>query len=80
MVRYIRGKDAPTEINVREFTGDGSTLTSTVTQGMTVDKILVTENGVLQKPTADYTISGTTITFTAAPETGVQVLIRELPI
>lgn len=80
MVRYIQSKDRPTEINVRTATGDGSTLTFTVTQGMTVDKVIVTENGVVQKPTTDYSISGTTMTLTAAPASGVQVVIRELPI
>jgi hypothetical protein len=80
MVRYIQGKDRPTEINVRSATGDGSTTGFTVTQNQTVDKVLVTENGVLQKPTTDYTISGTTLTFTTAPASGVQIIIRELPI
>ena len=80
MVRYINGKDRPTEINVRVSTGDGSTTAFTCTQGMTVDKVLVTENGVLQRPTADYTISGTTLTYNTAPEVGVQLIIRELPI
>ena len=55
MVRYINGKDRPTEINTRSATGDGSTTTFTVTQGMTVDKIVVSVNGVFQKPTSDYT-------------------------
>lgn len=80
MVRYIQGKDRPTEINVRSATGDGSTTGFTVTQNQTVDKVLVTENGVLQKPTTDYTISGTTLSFTTAPASGVQIIIRELPI
>jgi len=80
MVRYIQGKDRPTEIIVRNYTGDGSTTGFTVTQNQTVDKVLVTENGVLQKPTTDYTISGTTLTFGTAPLNGVQVIIRELPV
>ena len=44
-----------------------------------VDNILVTENGILQVPTTDYTISGTTLTFTSAPANGVAIQIRELP-
>jgi len=80
MVRYINGKDKPTEINVRDYTGDGSTVGFTVTQNQTVDKVFVTENGVLQKPTTDYTISGTTLTFNVAPASGVQVIIREMPV
>jgi len=61
-------------------TGDSSTTAFTVTSGMTVDTVLVTENGVLQKPTTDYTISGTTLTFGTAPASGVQIVIRELPV
>jgi len=64
----------------RTGTGDGSTTAFTVTSGMTVDTVLVTENGVLQKPTTDYTISGTTLTFGTAPASGVQIVIRELPV
>jgi hypothetical protein len=37
------------------------------------------ENGIVQKPTTDYTISGTTLTFTTAPADGVAIQIRELP-
>ena len=62
----------------RTATGDGSTTGFTVTNGVTVDTVLVTENGVLQVPTTDYTISGTTLTFTTAPANGVAIQIREL--
>src|SRR5210317_376343 len=65
--------------NTRTGTGDGSTQAFTVTNGATVDDVLVTENGVLQAPTTDYTISGTTLTFTTAPANGVNIVIRELP-
>jgi len=63
----------------RTATGDGSTTGFTVTSGVTVDDVLVTENGVLQAPTSDYTISGTTLTFGTAPASGVNIVIRELP-
>src|SRR6056300_1162870 len=63
----------------RTATGDGSTTGFTVTSGATVDDVLVTENGVLQAPTTDYTISGTTLTFGTAPASGVAIVIRELP-
>ena len=65
--------------NTRTATGDGSTVAFTVTSGVTVDDVLVTENGVLQAPTTDYTISGTTLTFGTAPASGVAIVIRELP-
>jgi len=65
--------------NTRTGTGDGVTTDFTVTNGVTVDDVLVTENGILQVPTTDYTISGTTLTFTTAPANGVAIQIRELP-
>jgi len=64
----------------RNYTGDGSDTTFTVTSGTAVDNVLVMENGIVQKPTTDYTISGTTLTFQGgAPATGVAIQIRELP-
>ena len=63
----------------RNYTGDNSDTTFTVTSGVTVDNCLVMENGVVQKPTTDYTVSGTTLTFITAPATGVAIQIRELP-
>ena len=63
----------------RTATGDGSTVGFTVTSGVTVDDVLVFENGVCQQPTTDYTISGTTLTFCTAPASGVKIVIRELP-
>ena len=64
----------------RNYTGNGSTSTFTVTSGTAVDNVIVTENGVVQVPTTDYTISGTTLTFQGgAPDDGVAIQIRELP-
>tara|TARA_Y100000992_G_scaffold301100_1_gene271189 strand:+ start:417 stop:1319 length:903 start_codon:yes stop_codon:yes gene_type:complete len=64
--------------NTRTATGDGSTTAFTVTNGQTVHNVLVFENGVCQQPTADYGISGTTLTFENAPASGVKIVIREL--
>jgi hypothetical protein len=64
--------------NTRTATGDGSTTVFTVTNGVTVDNVLVFENGVCQEPTTDYTISGTNLTFGTAPAAGVKIVIREL--
>jgi hypothetical protein len=63
----------------RSYTGDSSTTGFTITAGLNVNKVLVTENGVLQVPTTDYTISSTTLTFVVAPASGVAIQIRELP-
>jgi hypothetical protein len=63
----------------RSATGDGSTTGFTVTSGTSVDNVLVFLNGVAQKPTTDYTISSTTLTFGTAPASGEAIVIRELP-
>jgi len=64
--------------NTRAYTGDGSTVTFTVTDGMTVQNTLVFLNGVFQRPTTDYTISGTTLTFGTAPIAADAITIKEL--
>lgn len=64
----------------RSYTGDGSTTTFTVTSGVSQESILVTENGVVQKPGTDYSVSGTTLTINGgAPAAGVSLQVRELP-
>jgi hypothetical protein len=62
----------------RTYTGDASTTGFTVTSGATANTVFVAENGILQRPTTDYTIAGTTLTFATAPATGVDIQIREL--
>ena len=64
---------------VRAFTGDGSDTTFTVTSGVTADNILVMVEGLVMLPTTDYSVSGTTLTFTTAPSVGDKIDIRELP-
>ena len=63
----------------RTATGDGSTAGFTVTSGTAVDNVLVYVNGLLQQPTTDYTISGTTLTHVVAPAASDKIVIRELP-
>ena len=63
----------------RTGTGDGSTTTFTVTSGVTVANTMVFVNGVHQRPTTDYTISGTTLTFGTAPAASDRIDVRELP-
>jgi len=61
------------------FTGDGTTTSfNTSTSGLTVNNVLVLENGITQVPTTDYTISGTSVVFTTAPANGVAIQIRVL--
>jgi|SRR6056300_593504 hypothetical protein len=63
----------------RTATGDGSTQGFTVTNGVTAVQCIVSINGVIQTPATDYTVSGTTLTFTTAPEASDTIQIRELP-
>lgn len=84
MTRYIQDKDRPTEINVRNYTGDGSTVNFDITQNQTVNKIVVTLNGVIQKPSTDYSVqvsgASTTILFATAPTATDAIQIKEMPI
>ena len=64
--------------NTRAYTGDGSTVAFTVTDGLTVQNVLVFLNGVFQRPTTDYTVSGTTLTFGTAPVSAEVITIKEL--
>jgi hypothetical protein len=62
------------------FTGDGSTTTITIDSGRSVDDVMVSVNGFIFVPTDDYTISGTTLTFTTAPVSGAEISVRYLPL
>ena len=59
-------------------TGDGSTQAFTLTNiNNSVDSVMVFLNGVLQRPTTDYTVSGTTLTFGTAPAAADAITIKE---
>jgi len=69
---------SPLSGDVRSYTGDGSTTGFTVTSGADVENVLVFLNGVYQRPTTDYTVSSTTLTFGTAPVNGENIFIKEL--
>lgn len=56
------------------FTGDGSTVAFTLSGTPASSKAVVSVNGVVQRPTTDYGISSTTLTFTSAPANSSNVL------
>ena len=60
------------------FTGDGSTTTQTISSGRSVEDVIVSVNGVLLVPSDDYSISGTTLTFTTAPAASAEISVRLL--
>lgn len=55
------------------FTGDGTTTAFTLTLQGTVTTVYVA--GALKTVTTDYTVSGSTITFTTAPANGAAILV-----
>ena len=64
-------------LNAQYFTGDGTTTQYALTQSVLKDHdILVTLNGLLKKPTSDYTTTGSILNFTSAPTLGSDGQIR----
>ena len=74
---YIGQRAAGTTAQSRTLdtmTGDGSTNTLTLSQTPdSVMNVTVYYDGVMQRPDVEYTLSGNTLTFTTAPESGVVV-------
>jgi hypothetical protein len=62
----------------RNYTGNSTSTTFAITTGLDADSVFVFENGIMQFPTTDYSITGTNLTFTTAPATDVAIQIREL--
>jgi hypothetical protein len=52
------------------FNGNGSTTAFTLSLPTVTNDIRVVVENVVQEPTAAYSVSGTTLTFTAAPPSG----------
>lgn len=78
---YVGNQPKYTNSPVYSGTGNGSTVdyTLTWTPG-SVNALLVFLSGVQQRPTTDYTASGTTLTFTTAPPSGVPITVVGLAI
>ena len=80
------GKELTTASGVRESitfqtgTGDGSDTTPITlsTAPENAQSLMVMLNGVTQVPVTDYTVSGTTLTFTTAPDSGMGILVYHL--
>ena len=85
--RYEVSQDGSTYTNLRTdsdadsitkdiFTGDGSTQTFTMSITPSgVENIVVYIDGVMQEPTQNYTISGTTIDFGEAAHAGARISV-----
>lgn len=63
-------------IRVDTFSGDGADTTFTLTSnGGSANNLQVFIDGVHQKPSTDYTLSGTLVTFTTAPPIGTNNIV-----
>ena len=78
-VKWIETSNIVKATTQRDYTGDGSTTTFTVSSGVSEDNLLVMNEGLVLLPGTDYTVSGTTLTLTTAPSANDKIDIRELP-
>jgi hypothetical protein len=78
-VKWIETSNIVKATTQRDYTGDGSTTTFTVSSGVSEDNLLVMNEGLVLLPGTDYTVSGTTLTLTTAPSVNDKIDIRELP-
>ena len=61
------------------FTGDGSTVAFTLTETPTVaNSVMVFVDGILQKTSTNYSISGATLTFTSAPDASSEIEAKHM--
>jgi len=60
------------------FTGDGSTVTFTLSEDSTTASTIISINGVVQEPTTAYSVVGNVLTFTEAPESTDEIDARIL--
>src|SRR5210317_801778 len=75
----LTGRQARLNITTdKSNTGNGSTTAFTCLADRSVDDVLVFVNGICLVPTDDYTISGTTLTFTTAPAASAEIVFRYL--
>ena len=78
-VKWIETSNIVKATTQRDYTGDGTTTTFTVSSGVSEDNLLVMNEGLVLLPGTDYTVSGTTLTLTTAPSVNDKIDIRELP-
>ena len=66
-------------ISYQTGTGDGTTTPLTLNASpANAQSIIVALDGIVQTPVASYSVSGTTLTFGAAPATGVKITVYHM--
>ena len=71
----IYGTGVGPVLNTASGTGSQTAFTITGYTNTTPQNYLVTVDGLVQRPTTDYTVTANTINFTTAPPNGVQISI-----
>jgi hypothetical protein len=74
----VPGEAATTVIISDSFNGDGNTTDFTLSNTATTASTIVSINGIVQIPVTAYAISGTTLSFTEAPDNGDVIEARRL--
>ena len=69
------GRDA---ITVETATSAGATTLALGSSPVNAQAIMVFLNGVTQVPDSDYTVSGSTLTFTTAPDSGMAIMVYHI--
>lgn len=60
-----------------QFIADGLTSNFTISRnGLTANDLIVSVNGIVQAPTNDFTLTGTTLSFVIAPEANANIDVR----
>lgn len=63
------------------FTGDGSTRTFTLSESTpSSNALIVVVDGIIQKSATNFSASGTTLTFTSAPDASAEIEVKHLGI
>jgi len=70
--------ETSSKIDSDVFDGDGNTTIFTISTSSTTKKAFVYIDGVAQKPYTDYILTGSRLSFTEAPPSGVKIEVRTL--
>ena len=78
-ISYAKLANNIRQFNVDNFTANGSGRTFTLSETpATANTVMVAIDGVIQTAPSNYSISGTTLTFTSAPSSSANVTVRHL--
>lgn len=69
-----------TIFEIDTFTGNSSNTIFTLSYESTTNNAIVSINGAVQNPTSDYTVAAQTLTFTEAPFTDDEIVVRYIAI